>query len=130
MVRRLVAADVTHGDFGPNNLLLDPATHEITGILDWEWGHPGSTALDDLAWCEWIVRMHHPGSVGALGELFAGYGSRPPWPDRRAAMLARCAELLALRRSMGPDDPGEARWLRFTALTEGWAELLDRDDAR
>ena len=28
MVRRLVAAGVTHGDCGPDNVLLDPGTHE------------------------------------------------------------------------------------------------------
>lgn len=123
MLHRLAGADVTHGDYGPNNILFDPATAEITGILDWEWAHRGSGTVDDLAWCEWIVRTHHPDEAGALTELFAGYGSRPPWPERQAAMLARCRRMLALRRTLGAADPGHARWARFITTTTGWAEL-------
>lgn len=123
MLGRLVAAGVTHGDYGPNNILFDAGTHEITGILDWEWARPGSDAVDDLAWCEWIVRMHHPGALGALGELFAGYGSRPPWPERQAAMLVKCRRMLALRRRVGTDDPGCARWEGAVRTTAGWTDL-------
>jgi Ser/Thr protein kinase RdoA (MazF antagonist) len=120
---RVAAADVTHGDFGPNNILFDPGTFAVTAILDWEWAHPGADPVDDLAWCEWIVRMHHPGEVGALGELFAGYGSRPPWPERQAAMLVKCRKMLALRRTLGTADPGYARWQQAVTTTAGWTEL-------
>ncbi len=120
---RLRTAGVTHGDYGPNNLLFDPETFAVTAILDWEWGQPGSDPVDDLAWCEWIVRTHHPGAVGALGELFAGYGSRPPWPERQAAMLAKCHRMLNLRRTLGTADPGYARWERAIAATARWTEL-------
>jgi aminoglycoside phosphotransferase len=122
MLRRLTEAGVTHGDYGPNNILFDAGSYEITGILDWEWSRRSSDALGDLAWCEWIVRMHHPGAVDALGELFAGYGSRPPWPERQAAMLAKCHRMLALRRTLGDADPGHARWLGSIAATKSWAE--------
>jgi aminoglycoside phosphotransferase (APT) family kinase protein len=128
MLHRLAAAGVTHGDYGPNNILLDAGTCEITGILDWEWARRGGTAVDDLAWCEWIVRMHHPGAVDALPELFDGYGSRPPWPERRAAMLTKCREMLALRRTLGATDPGLARWARAIATTTGWSEVPGRAD--
>jgi len=123
MVRRLVEAGVTHGDYGPNNLLFHAGTCAITGILDWEWARRDSDAVADLAWCEWIVRMHHPGEVGALGALFDGYGDRPPWPERQAAMLATCGLMLDLRRSLGTGDPGCARWQRAVATTQGWTEL-------
>jgi hypothetical protein len=123
MVHRLIDAGVTHGDYGPNNLLFDPGTCEITAILDWEWARPGSDAVQDLAWCEWIVRMHHPGAAGALGELFSGYGSRPPWPERQAAMLVKCRRMLNLRRTLGTADPGYARWQQAIRTTAGWAEL-------
>jgi tRNA A-37 threonylcarbamoyl transferase component Bud32 len=123
MAARVAALGVTHGDFGPNNILVDPGTFAVTAVLDWEWAHPGADAVDDLAWCEWIVRTHHPGEVGALGELFAGYGSRPPWPERQAAMLVKCRKMLALRRTLGTADPGYARWQQALATTAGWAEL-------
>jgi hypothetical protein len=32
---------LVHGDFGPNNMLFDPATFAVTAVLDWEWAHPG-----------------------------------------------------------------------------------------
>jgi len=123
MVRRLVEAGVTHGDYGPNNVLLDPGTHEITGLLDWEWARSGADPVDDLAWCEWIVRTHHPGEAGALSELFAGYGSRPPWARRQAAMLAKCRKMLALRQTLGLTDPGHQRWAQALRTTAGWTEL-------
>jgi aminoglycoside phosphotransferase (APT) family kinase protein len=128
MLRRLASAGVTHGDYGPNNLLFDPGTHEITGILDWEWARRGARPVEDLAWCEWIVRMHHPGAVAALDELFAGYGSRPSWPERQAAMLAKCHQMLALRHRLGPADPGQAAWTRRIATTTGWSEPAGRAD--
>jgi aminoglycoside phosphotransferase (APT) family kinase protein len=58
---------LVHGDYGPNNVLLDPAAEEVVAILDWEWAHAGNP-LEDLAWCEWIVRMHHAENACAVPE--------------------------------------------------------------
>jgi hypothetical protein len=41
-----------------------------------------------VAWCEWIMRMHHPGHAGALSAFFDVYGHRPGWPARQQAMAA------------------------------------------
>lgn len=79
-----VGAVLFHGDYGPNNVLLDPATFVVTAVLDWEWAHPGD-AVEDLAWCEWIVRMHHSSHVQVLDELFDAYGWRPSWERRQTA---------------------------------------------
>ena len=65
----------THGDYGPQNLLYDPATLEVTGVLDWEFARRGDP-VEDLAWAEWIVRMHHAGAATSLGHLFQGWGER------------------------------------------------------
>jgi Ser/Thr protein kinase RdoA (MazF antagonist) len=114
-------AVVVHGDFGPNNMLFDPETFEVTGLVDWEWAHSGDP-VEDLAWCEWIVRMHHPRYVEALDHLFAGYGSRPPWPVRQAAAVSRCAGLVDLVRA-GPDAAASVRtWKERTAITRSWTE--------
>ena len=32
---------LVHGDYGPQNVLLDRADLEITAVLDWEWAHAG-----------------------------------------------------------------------------------------
>lgn len=113
---------LVHGDYGPQNVLLNPATLEITAVLDWEWAHPGDP-VEDLAWCEWIVRMHHPGQVSLLGMFFDAYGGAiPPWPDRQAFMLDRCRSLLDLCRRQEPGGHGEAQWAHRLAVTLGWQE--------
>jgi Phosphotransferase enzyme family len=109
-------------DYGPQNVLLDPATLEITGILDWEWAHAGDP-VEDLAWCEWIVRMHHPGQVSLLSVFFDAYGGAiPPWPDRQAFMLDRCRSLLDFCRQQEPGGSGEAQWARRLAVARAWQE--------
>lgn len=40
-------AVLVHGDFTPRNLLCDPATGELTGVIDWEFTHAGHP-LEDL----------------------------------------------------------------------------------
>jgi aminoglycoside phosphotransferase (APT) family kinase protein len=35
-----------HSDFNAKNLLVDPETLEVTGVLDWEYAHSGSPATD------------------------------------------------------------------------------------
>jgi aminoglycoside phosphotransferase len=116
---------LVHGDYGPNNMLFDPRTVVVTGLLDWEWAHVGRP-IEDLAWCEWIVRMHHPGDAYALDELFEAYGDRPPWSERRAEMVRRCQELLKLPRPpSGTTDAGDVaveQWRQRVRITESWAE--------
>ncbi|TCO51672.1 aminoglycoside phosphotransferase (APT) family kinase protein [Kribbella antiqua] len=37
---------LVHSDFNPKNLLVDPATARITGLIDWEFAHAGSPYSD------------------------------------------------------------------------------------
>jgi Ser/Thr protein kinase RdoA (MazF antagonist) len=83
---------IVHGDFGPHNLLFSADGTTVVGILDWEWTHLGGP-IEDLAWAEWIVREHHPGSVHHLDRLFEGYGEVPAWQDRHMSMTKRCREI-------------------------------------
>ena len=80
---------LVHGDFGPQNVLLDPETAVPTALVDWELTHIGHP-VEDLAWAEWIVRTHHAAVVDRLPALFDGYGDRPAWADRHAAMIDKC----------------------------------------
>jgi len=109
---------LVHGDYGPNNMLLDPVMFATTAVLDWEWAHAGDP-VEDLAWCEWIVRMHHADAVPELKNLFDGYGDRPSWRSRRSSMLTRCRELIAL---FDPDTAGAERWRQNTEITASWTE--------
>jgi thiamine kinase-like enzyme len=120
-VRPQAGQVLVHGDYGPNNLLFNPVTLEVQAILDWEWAHAGDP-LEDLAWCEWIVRMHHPGHVAELAGLFRGYGRRPDWAARQRAMLDRCRELLGFCLRWQPDGPGVRSWRHRLAVTRSWAE--------
>ena len=37
---------LVHSDVNPKNVLVDPATGEVTGLLDWEFAHAGHPATD------------------------------------------------------------------------------------
>jgi aminoglycoside phosphotransferase len=112
---------LVHGDFGPNNVLLDAETFEVTAVLDWEFSAPGN-AVEDLAWCEWIVRMHHPAAVSSLSAFHRAYGSVPLWPARQAAMVSRCLWLQEFSRRADPAGGGAALWEDRAMVTARWTE--------
>jgi hypothetical protein len=78
---------IVHGDFGPQNVLIRPAQHDVSAVIDWEFCHLGHP-IEDLAWAEWTVRRHYRYALGFLPELFAGYGHEPGWAERRKSMLS------------------------------------------
>lgn len=99
-------------------------THVTTAVVDWEWAHDGDP-VEDLAWCEWIIRMHHPEVAGHLPELFGAYGACPSWTRRRDAMLARCDEFRTMVRPAGGAAAGAQRWRRNIEITRQWQESPD-----
>ncbi len=109
-----------HGDFGAQNMLFDSELR-VVAVLDWEFAHRGE-AIEDVAWAEWIVRMHHPAAVDGISGLYEGYGSQPSWPARRTAMLQRCEELQ--RRCLREGELRAAEmWAERTEVTSRWAEF-------
>jgi aminoglycoside phosphotransferase (APT) family kinase protein len=112
-------AVIVHGDFGPNNVLFAPDCVEVTAVLDWEFCHPGDP-IEDLAWCEWIVRAHHPAAVNELPSLFRAYGSTPQWSDRQDAMVRRCIQLEQFCREWDPSGPGVRSWIRRRQQVGTW----------
>lgn len=113
---------LVHGDHGPNNVLLDGATFQVTAVLDWEFAHLGDP-LEDLAWCEWTVRMHHPNHVDRLDGFYAAYGSPvPPWPARKQAMLAKCRALEDFCQRWEPNGDGVRQWRQRATTTARWEE--------
>jgi aminoglycoside phosphotransferase len=110
---------LVHGDFGPNNLLIDPESFAVIAVVDWEFAGYGD-AVADLAWCEWIMRMHHPDHADAVPHFHAAYGLPvPPWPERRAAMLKRCTELREFCRRW-ESEGGVRQWEERHAVTAAW----------
>jgi aminoglycoside phosphotransferase len=112
-------AVAVHGDFGPQNLLFDADCH-VVGVVDWEFAHIGD-AVEDLAWCEWIVRMHHPVEIDALNSLFAGYGERPLWSSRQSAMVVQCEFFRERCEREGWVD-ADVMWRTRLRTTNSWNE--------
>jgi len=90
---------LVHSDFNPKNLLVDPDTGVVTGVVDWEYAHAGSP-YSDLGN---LLRFdREPVFVDAV---FAGYEATTAGLDRldphgaareRIVDLARAADLWAL----------------------------------
>lgn len=115
---------LVHGDFGPQNMLFHPrrTPPETVALLDWEHAHVGDP-VEDLAWAEWIVRIHHPHLVHSVRALFDGYGRRPGWPQRHGAMLDKCRWALSFVEHWPDGDPAAVRlWERRIEETMAFRE--------
>jgi aminoglycoside phosphotransferase (APT) family kinase protein len=92
---------LVHSDVNPKNLLVDPETLDVTGLLDWEFAHAGHpyTDLGNL-----LRFDRQPALVGAVLEAYvARHGGTPD----DALAMARAADLwalvdLAARRGQNP----------------------------
>ncbi|NEA32991.1 phosphotransferase [Streptomyces sp. SID13031] len=80
---------LVHSDFNPKNLLVDPATAELTGLIDWEFAHAGSPYADLGNLLRFCVDPVLGGAV--LSAVRAG----PDLGDRLVER-ARAADLWAL----------------------------------
>jgi aminoglycoside phosphotransferase (APT) family kinase protein len=89
---------LVHSDVNPKNLLVDPATGEVTGLLDWEFAHAGMPGTDlgnllrfdrDPVFADAVV----DGYLGVAGHLD---GLDAPGGRQRLLARARAADLLAL----------------------------------
>ncbi|WP_344232036.1 phosphotransferase family protein [Kribbella hippodromi] len=92
---------LVHSDFNPKNLLVDPATARITGLIDWEFAHAGSPYTDLgnlLRFCT------DPVLAGATLEALrrSGMDLGEPLVD-----LGRAADLWALLELAGRADEHE-----------------------
>jgi hypothetical protein len=121
-------AVLVHNDFGPNNLLMRSDLRGARLLCDWEWVTVGDRDTD-LAWAEFIVRLHHPAAVPALAALFEGYGDRPAWEARQAAMSRRAGvHREFVRRWHG--DPAAELWTERLAAIASWREVPPPDPNR
>ena len=103
---RSLPAQMIHGDLAPSNVLADPDTGEVTGLLDFELAGAGFRVQDILA------ALYNSTALGA-----------PDWPRRTAAFLRGCASVrrlepaevaalpeLLIARSLGSVLWRAARW--------------------
>lgn len=81
---------LVHSDLNPKNLLLDPDTLEVTGVLDWEYAHAGHPFTD----LGNVLRFEEQPAYREA--VLSAYGHRHGTPPDRALALARAADLWAL----------------------------------
>jgi aminoglycoside phosphotransferase (APT) family kinase protein len=92
---------LVHSDVNPKNLLVDPDSLEVTGLLDWEFAHAGHPYTD-------LGNMLRFDRQPALVEaVLDAYTSRHGGTPEQALDLARAADLwalvdLAARRGQNP----------------------------
>lgn len=107
---------LAHGDLNPKNLLVDPDTLEITGLVDWEFAHAGHPFTD----LGNVLRFERqPAYVEAV---LATYAERRGTVQDEALALARAADLWALvdlagRAGQNPVSDGADELLRTIART-------------
>ena len=111
---------IVHGDFGPQNTLYSVDVSHVAGVLDWEMAHFGSP-IEDLAWSEWIIRMHHSKAQDDLPELFTASDLSFNWSDRQASMVRQCRHYLDYCEA-SELPAGVAEWQRRLDATERWQE--------
>ncbi|MFL6004200.1 MAG: phosphotransferase family protein [Nocardioides sp.] len=92
---------LVHSDVNPKNLLVDPDTLDVTGLLDWEFAHAGHpyTDLGNL-----LRFDRQPALAAAVLEAYVARHSGTPGD---ALAMARAADLwalvdLAARRGQNP----------------------------
>ncbi len=92
---------LVHGDFNAKNLLVDPATLEVTGVLDWEFAMAG-TPYADLGN---LLRLER---VPAFADaVVVAYRSFMPSTPEDLLDRARAADLFALVELATRDDQNE-----------------------
>lgn len=109
---------LVHSDFNPKNVLIDPATLAITGLLDWEFAHAGSPYADlgNLTRFE-----RHPDFLEAVTATFVEYA--PPLAED-PLQLGRAVDLWALIEMAGADRSNGVRELASQLLL---AQARERD---
>lgn len=98
-------ACLVHGDFNAKNLLVDPGTLEVTGVLDWEFAMAGSPYAD-------LGNLLRFDRAPAFADaVVAGYRDfMPAFLDQRPLHLldrARAADLFALVELAAREDEHE-----------------------
>lgn len=107
---------LVHGDLNPKNVLVDPTTQAVTGVLDWEYAHSGHpmTDLGNVIRFE-RAEAYAAAALGAWAELRGG-------TPAEACEAARAADLwalvdLAARAGENPVTDRAERLLRTIATT-------------
>lgn len=112
-------ACLVHSDLNPKNVLVDPGSLEVTGLVDWEYAHAGHpfTDLGNL------VRLDR--SPEYVDAAVAAYSSLRGGEPAHLLDLARAADLWALvdLASRARDNPVAARAEELLRAVAGDGDL-------
>ncbi|HTW15163.1 MAG TPA: aminoglycoside phosphotransferase family protein [Nocardioides sp.] len=105
---------LVHGDLTPGNLLVDPDTLAVTGLVDWELAHAGHPFADLGS----LLRFERDPVLTTA--VLQGYAARRGTDPATALALAGAADLVALvelasRPGRHPDAERAERLLRAVA---------------
>jgi O-antigen/teichoic acid export membrane protein/aminoglycoside phosphotransferase len=115
---RRLTAGWTHGDYVPGNVLVDPATRTVRGVVDWERsGSPNLQAIDLVQLVLAIRALQRGREYGEI--VMEALGGR--WTEAERGVLARAAE--PLDDGLDPSVLVLLAWLRHTQ------NLLTKADA-
>ena len=105
---------LVHGDLNPKNLLVDPATGGVTGVLDWEFAYAGAPLADAGN----LLRFETDQDFARA--FAASYREHAPDVPADWVEVARALDLMALVELAARPEPnpvvgGARRLLRATA---------------
>lgn len=109
-----VSTSWIHGDYTPGNILIDPATHTVTGLIDWELAAPDELPQLDLIQFFMTTRLLR--QQCEYGDVVCALITRRGWQPQETRLLDAAQEAL-------PGDPLPARtlvllcWLHHVAST-------------
>lgn len=108
---------LVHADLNPKNLLVDPATGGVTGVLDWEYAYAGAPLADIGN----LLRFETDAVFGrTVAETYADRAPDvpPDWPEiARALDLYALIDLAARDVPANPVTSAARDLLRATART-------------
>lgn len=89
LLGRELAVSWIHGDLWPGNLLVQPASGELTGIVDWDMAAPDELPTHDLL--HLLLYTRSLVQRRDLGEIVRAQIESPTWERHEAELLAALA---------------------------------------
>ena len=114
-----------HGDYSPENILVDPQRNQITGILDWELSTPNDLPLLDLMHLLISLRMNKTQSE--LGSVVCNLLKRQDWEPAEVELI-RAASLDLQCSEIKFQDLLLLAWIRHIAANLNKTSQFDHDD--
>ncbi|MDQ2940759.1 MAG: aminoglycoside phosphotransferase family protein [Chloroflexota bacterium] len=120
-----LTTSLIHGDFWPSNLLVDPGTGSISGIVDWESAERHSLAIHDAmhlvlytrklvarSHLGWEVRRAMDGAPWSDTERGILGAATPPDLELRPLLLLYWLRQIAVNLDRQPDQTRRKAWRR------------------